>query len=227
MEFGLHKTTLLDYPGRVAAVVFLPGCNLRCPYCHNPELVSGSMEYGSYSREEISAFLIKRAPVLGGVVISGGEPLLHRDLVTELIEEIHSYDLAVKIDTNGLCPDALTGIEADFIAMDIKTAPSRYPELGWGGDDAAERLQASARYIIEKSPSHQFRTTLCPEFVTKRDVDEMAPIIRGCREHRLTPFRPGKTLSPLWENKPSPSADYCQMIEKAFLERSIPSYCDN
>ncbi len=223
MRFGLQKTTLLDFPGRVAAVLFTEGCNLRCPYCHNPDLIGGGND-GLLDRGEISAFLKKRAPVLGGVVITGGEPLLHGDRIGDLIEEIHSLDLKVKIDTNGLFPDLLPALQADFIAMDLKTAPSRYGELGCKAPDYEAKLRRSARWIIESGLEHQFRTTVCEEFVRENDIVEMAGILKGCREHRLTPFRPGITLSPEWEQKAPPSDEYMQRIEELFINKEIPSY---
>ncbi len=224
MRFGLQKTTLLDYPGKVAAILFTAGCNLRCPYCHNPELVDGGGDGGMLSREEVSAFLKKRAPVLGGVVISGGEPLLHAAALTGLIAEIHDLGLMVKIDTNGLFPDALPRLGADFIAMDLKTAPSRYGELGCRTPGYEEKLRRSARWIIESGIDHQFRTTVCGEFVGEGDVPEMADLLAGCGEHRLTPFRPGVTLNGEWEDRISPGRNYMDRIEELFIKNKIPSY---
>ena len=224
MKFGLQKTTLLDYPGKVAAILFTTGCNLRCPYCHNPDLVFPEDEEGLLSREEILSFLRKRSSVLGGVVITGGEPLIYGEKIINLIGEIHDLGLDVKIDTNGLYPDFLPRLNADYIAMDVKTSPSRYGELGCGMPDFEERLRRSARWIIESGIEHQFRTTLCESFVTEKDVQPMAELIRGCREHRLTPFRPGKTLSNEWESRPAPSGEYLKMMEELFIKKEIPSY---
>jgi pyruvate formate lyase activating enzyme len=224
MKFGLLKTTLLDYPGRVASVIFTPLCNLRCPYCHNPELVFNQDDSDLLSREEISAFLNKRASVLGGVVISGGEPLLHGEVLIELIEEIHSHNLKVKIDTNGLFPGWLPKLKADFIAMDLKTSPKRYEELGFKGDNCGELLDQSARYIKESGVAHQFRTTLSEDLVSPEDINLMVPLLSGCSEHRITPFKPGHTLSEQWQKKAPPKESYINLMVNLFKEKGIPSY---
>ncbi|MDC7221919.1 MAG: anaerobic ribonucleoside-triphosphate reductase activating protein [Spirochaetales bacterium] len=224
MKYGLLKTTLLDYPGKVASVLFTGGCNLRCPYCHNPELVHAKEDSNLLSGEEIGAFLKKRASVLGGVVITGGEPLLHGEEIIAMIDKIHSLGLPVKVDTNGLFPELLPKLKADFIAMDLKTSPSRYGELGCRVEDYVGKLTRSARWIIDSGVEHQFRTTLSEELITAEDVDAMVPLLRGCKEHRITPFRPGKTLSPDWETKQPPSGEYVKMIEQLFINNKIPSY---
>ncbi|TVR85141.1 MAG: anaerobic ribonucleoside-triphosphate reductase activating protein, partial [Spirochaetaceae bacterium] len=130
---GLRKTSLIDFPGRLAAVVFTHGCPLRCPFCHNPELVQGPLPESFLPAAEVLAFLRKRANLLSGVVISGGEPLLHADL-PQLITKIGALGLGVKVDTSGALPQSLAEIlrleAVTYVAMDIKTAPGRYPELG-------------------------------------------------------------------------------------------------
>lgn len=224
MKFGLQKTTLLDYPGKVAAILFTTGCNLRCPYCHNGDLVF--CDQGDYliDRQEVSQFLKKRAPVLGGVVISGGEPLLHGDKLKDLITEIHDLGLKVKIDTNGFYPDKLSQLDVDFIAMDLKTSPSRYKEMGYGGNDAAGLLNQTAQYIITSKIDHQFRTTVQQEIVSSRDIDEMVSLLKGCNDHRLTAFRGGNTLDPLWQEKESPTLAYLTEIRDLFIKKGIPSH---
>ena len=122
------KTTLLDFPGEVAAAVFTPGCNLRCPYCHNPELVRPPFPDEMISLEKLGVFLEKRASLLGGVCITGGEPLLH-DNIGDLVSLIRSHGLKVKLDTNGTFPERLARIDADYIAMDLKTDPEKYHRL--------------------------------------------------------------------------------------------------
>jgi pyruvate formate lyase activating enzyme len=224
MKFGLQKTTLLDFPGRVAAVLFTGGCNLRCPYCHNPDLIFDPEGEDLLTEDEIESFLNKRASVLGGVVISGGEPLIHGDKIISLCDKIHSLNLSVKIDTNGLFPDLLPLLKADFIAMDIKTSPSRYGELGCSLPDFEERLTRSAHWIINSGIDHHFRTTLCEDFMGEKDVSAMASLIKGCKEHRITPFRPGMTLSPEWSDKNPPTEEYVKEIERLFINKGIPSH---
>ena len=122
---GLNKTTLLDYPGRVAATIFVGGCNFRCPFCHNGGLVLDPLYQGVYSEEEILSFLKKRKSILRGVCITGGEPTLHADL-PEFIEKIRALGYQVKLDTNGYAPHVLEQLlgkqMVDYVAMDIRTA---------------------------------------------------------------------------------------------------------
>ena len=128
---GLNKTTLLDYPGRVAATVFTGGCNFRCPFCHNGGLVLSPLTQEHYTEEEIFDFLKKRQNILGGVCITGGEPTIQQDL-PDFIRKIKGLGLAVKLDTNGSHPRMLEELIqeklVDYVAMDIKNAPGRYVE---------------------------------------------------------------------------------------------------
>lgn len=127
-RLGLVKTTLLDYPGEVAATIFTPGCNLRCPYCHNPDFVSGDPTGEEITLGEFFRFLEKRKGVLGGICITGGEPLIHKDL-GDLIAAVRERGLKVKLDTNGTFPERLASLDVDYIAMDLKTIPDNYPFL--------------------------------------------------------------------------------------------------
>src|SRR6056297_47161 len=214
-RMALQKTTLLDYPGEVAATLFTPGCNLRCPYCHNPELVTPPFPDDLLSRGEILSFLKKRAGVLGGVCVTGGEPLLHPDL-PELADEIHGLGLKVKIDTNGTMPERIEAIlpKVDYVAMDVKTAPRRYGELGMNAagaeepagrsgettadaaDAAAEPIKRSIRTIIESGIEHEFRTTCLPGLVKEEDIREITEAIQGAAAYYLVQFRPAVTLDP-------------------------------
>ena len=146
---GFIKTTLVNYPGKVAAALFLPGCDLRCPYCHNPELVLNTAD-DLVDIEEILAYLEKRRGLLQGVCISGGEPLVHEDL-GELAKAIKDMGYLLKIDTNGTFPDRILSLEPDFIAMDIKTVPEKYPMLSPVQDPALPDKIKSSIEIIKKS----------------------------------------------------------------------------
>ena len=152
-NLGLVKTSLIDFPGEVAAVVFSFGCNLRCPFCHNPTLVNGSHPEDFISRGEILSFLKKRRNVLGGVCITGGEPLLHSDLVL-LITEIKALGLKVKLDTNGTVPDRLREVKADYVAIDFKTSPEKYGLLI--GTDANGKPAADSQAIAERVRNSSF-----------------------------------------------------------------------
>ena len=200
MKIGLIKTSLIDYPEHVAGVVFYSGCNLRCPYCHNPELVFGEPPRDNLDKKGLEDFLRKRASVLDGMVITGGEPTLQPSL-QDLIDMIKFYDLDVKLDTNGLLPDVLKSLKGlDFVAMDVKTSIKGYGRLipssktVFNEHDYRERLSNSIDYILHSGIRHQFRTTLVENIVKADDMPEICAMIRGCDEYRLTRFRPGTTL---------------------------------
>ena len=162
---GLQKMTLLDFPGKVACTVFLHGCNYRCPFCHNSELLEGRGE-PVVSREEFLSFLKKRIGLLDGVCISGGEPTLTPGL-KELVREIKSMGYAVKLDTNGSRPSVLKELVSegllDYVAMDIKNCPSRYAETcGVSRVDLAA-IEESAAFLMTGAVDFEFRTTVvCP-----------------------------------------------------------------
>ena len=138
MKIVLRKTSFVDYPGRISSVLFFSGCNLRCPWCHNRELITGGAK-DLIEAEEGLAHIKKRRSVLGGVVLSGGEPCLWEDL-PELVTEIKSLSLPVKLDTNGMFPEMLEKLisnektRPDYIALDLKIAPERYVELAGNGE---------------------------------------------------------------------------------------------
>ena len=198
LRFGLQKTSLVDYPGKVAALLFTAGCNLRCPYCHNPELVTGPVPPEFLNPEEIFAFLERRRSVLGGVVITGGEPLLHPELPA-VVAEIQKLGLPVKLDTNGTFPARLAEARPDFVALDIKSAFSRYALLGPSDCNAAEtkeKIYRSIEFLINSGIPHQFRTVMVPGVVDVDDFDEIIPIVRGADSYLVSGFRNGTTLDP-------------------------------
>lgn len=199
---GLQKTTLIDFPGEVAATVFTRGCNMRCPYCHNPELVRpNSPSEGLYPLVEVKAFLEKRKNRLGGVCITGGEPLIHPDLPA-FIDYIHSLGMKVKLDTNGSFPEKLAALKPDYVAMDIKTAPPKYPLIGYTGKaDIVENMISSIRWIIESGTDHEFRTTVVPGIVDVDDIRAICKLIEGAARYNLAGFRPGLTLDPEYSDK--------------------------
>ncbi|MFP4010569.1 MAG: anaerobic ribonucleoside-triphosphate reductase activating protein [Spirochaetaceae bacterium] len=230
-RLGLTKSTLIDYPGEVAATVFTAGCNLACPYCHNPELVSGRPPAGFLSRQEVLAYLGKRRGVLGGVCITGGEPTLHPDL-EELIGGIHALGLKVKLDTNGTRPDRLETLAVDYVAMDLKTTPERYDRVasadaaaGSGAGSApglAERVRRSVAILRERGRrdgvSYEFRTTMVPGIVSEEDLDGLCELMRPGERYVLSPFRPSVTLDPkLGSVAPYPSETLERIAEACRL----------
>ena len=172
---GLQKMTLLDFPGHVACTVFLGGCDFRCPFCHNYELVDGNSS-PLLSSEELFSFLRKRKGLLDGVAITGGEPCLRKDL-PDLIKEIRKEGFLVKLDTNGNHPDVLSRILSeqivDYVAMDIKNSPSKYGEtIGMKGVDL-NPIQESISLLLNSSIEYEFRTTVVNEFHEKNDFVEI------------------------------------------------------
>jgi pyruvate formate lyase activating enzyme len=195
--YGIQRTTLLDYPGEVATTIFTKGCNFRCSYCHNPDLVNDTGKLKPIQWKDIFAFLKKRKNVLGGVCITGGEPLIN-DGLKDIIEDIHSIGLKVKIDTNGSLPERLSILQADYIAMDIKTSLEKYGLVGYVGDiaDLAVKIKGSIDWIITSGVLHEFRTTVVPGIVDKDDITKIAPILKGAQKYVLAQFRPFNTLDP-------------------------------
>jgi len=219
-HFGLQKTSLVDYPGKVASVIFFPGCNLRCPYCHNPDLVYGRTA-GLESRSDVLEYLRLRAPLLGGVVISGGEPLLYSDLPL-FIEKIRQIPgLSVKVDTNGLLPDRLKDLDADYIAMDIKALPGKYDLLG-APAGSEDRINESVELLKGRASYSEFRTTLEEGLIPREDIPALAGLLRGCENYFLTGFRPGTCLDPAYNEKPALPVPILREYRELFLKEGIP-----
>ncbi len=187
---GLQKMTLLDYPGHVACTVFLAGCDLRCPYCHNAELIDGSVP-AVMDSEELLAFLKKRQGLLEGVAITGGEPLLRPDL-PELAAQIRDLGYPVKLDTNGFHPARLRKmVEADlvqYVAMDLKNSPDRYAEtIGMPQVDLGA-LQESIDLLMAGGTDYEFRTTVVAELHDAESFRKIAAWVPGARRFFLQKF---------------------------------------
>lgn len=188
---GLMKTTLLDFPGKVAATVFLPGCNMRCPFCHNASLVNGTCDDISY--EEVMAFLKKRAGILDGVCITGGEPTLYGERLVALIEEIKALGYLVKLDTNGTHPELVRMLIdrqlIDYVAMDIKTRITDvdYANICRRPIDTKKILE-SVSLLMEGRIGYEFRTTLVNEFHTEDEIVDIAKAIAGADVYYLQHF---------------------------------------
>lgn len=200
---GYQPLTLLDYPGKLAATVFTLGCVLRCPFCHNPELIEPSKEYlaqtGGEKTGEFLKFLEKRKGTLDGVCITGGEPTLHGDLL-DFIRKIKVLGFLVKLDTNGAFPDVVRRIAetklVDFWAMDIKHAPEKYPLASGNADIDIARFKESVRIIMESGADYEFRTTVVPGIHREEDFGEIGKWIRGARRFALQEFRDIKLYDP-------------------------------
>lgn len=186
---GLQKVTLLDFPGKVACTVFLTGCNLRCPYCHNPDLVL-TKDNGKYiSEKEFFEFLLSRKGKLDGVCITGGEPTLYPNL-TNLIRRIREMGFLVKLDSNGTVPEILKLLLRekllDYVAIDIKNAPTRYAETC--GADVIEQVKKSAALLKNSNIDYEFRTTVCHPFHSPDGMQEIGRWLHGAKRYFIQPF---------------------------------------
>lgn len=193
---GLNKTTLLDYPGHVAATIFTGGCNFRCPFCHNAGLVLTPSSAEIYSEEDVFSFLKKRKNILQGVCITGGEPTLSADLPA-FIEKIKETGYKVKLDTNGYRPEVLQNLLTegllDYVAMDIKNSPKKYVytagvELDFG------KIRESIELLKTSGIDYEFRTTVVKELHNTDDFLQIAKWIKGCSKYFLQQFVENENL---------------------------------
>lgn len=226
----LIKTTLADFPKTVACSFFLPGCNLRCPYCYNAELANGTIPKEAVSKEELYRHLEKRKNVLEGIAISGGEALLS-PLLPEIIPYAKSLGYKIKLDTNGTLPEKLEKLiknpltKPDFIAMDIKTSPEKYKTLlALPGDktDFPEKIIKSIKLISEyNAGQREFRTVLVPGLTEMNDIEKIAELLPKDAAWRLSNFLPENCLDskynnilPYTENKVEEFIKYAKKIIK-------------
>jgi pyruvate formate lyase activating enzyme len=206
---GFQKTSLLDYPDRISAIVWASGCTFRCPFCYNKNLALGTAEL--FPEDEILSFLSKRKEQLEGVVVSGGEPLLQEDVV-DFIEKIKKQRLLVKVDTNGAFPEKLGELLekqlVDYVAMDVKAPKRKYREL-IGVDVDISKIEASIDLIKNKAPAYEFKTTFVPDLLKKEDIVEIAKWLEGSDIYYLQQFKPiSPLMSSTLENAVPYSRDY-------------------
>jgi len=209
---GLQKNSLIDYPGKISCVLFTSGCNFDCPYCHNPELAKGCAKYSPFSTEKgVYDFLDSRKAFLDGVVISGGEPTLQKDLVS-LCEKVKNMGYPVKLDTNGSRPRVIKQLIdnglVDYIAMDIKTDPFNYSPL-IKKDCKPDNIISSIRIIMESELPYEFRTTCIKPIVNKHVIESISRRIKGAMLYVLQQFQNTDVLHPEFfqENEESYGCD--------------------
>ena len=193
---GLQKMTLLDYPGKVACTVFFGGCDMRCPFCHNAELLDGTAP-PVMDEKELLSFLEKRKGLLDGVAITGGEPMLQKDLPS-LAARIRELGYPVKVDTNGNHPELLREMIdrglAQYVAMDIKNAPERYAEtVGIPGFDLSPVME-SVSLLLGGRTDYEFRTTVVAELHDDGSFEQIGKWIRGVRRYFLQKFTDRDTV---------------------------------
>ncbi len=188
---GLAKLTLLDFPGKTACTVFTGGCNFRCPFCHNAPLVIGEDVHGRLSEEDVLSHLRKRQGILDGVCITGGEPLLQRD-IADFIARIRELGYAVKLDTNGSFPDKLVSLVegglVDYVAMDIKNSREKYPQTVGLADFDVTPVCESVELLKKGSVSYEFRTTVVREFHKTEDFVAIGDWLAGAKKYFLQAF---------------------------------------
>lgn len=190
---GLQKLTLLDYPGQVACTVFTSGCNFRCPFCHNAPLVlPGITMLPQIDEEQVLAFLKKRQGILDGVAVTGGEPLLHRDLGA-FLEKVRALGYKIKLDTNGSFPDALIELVraglVDRVAMDIKNAPALYRDTAGAAELDMEAIGRSKDFLLSGAVDYEFRTTVVKGLHSEESLIDAAKWISGAKEYYLQQFK--------------------------------------
>ena len=222
---GLQKMTLLDYPGRVACTVFLGGCDLRCPFCHNYDLATGAAP-AVMDDSQLLSFLEKRRGLLDGVAVTGGEPCMRPDL-PELLRRIRALGYAVKLDTNGTHPDrlrALIGEElVDYVAMDIKNSPAKYAlTAGLKALDLGP-IRESAAELMRGSVDYEFRTTVVNELHAAGDFEAIGSWIDGARRYALQCFTDRDSVP--YGNLTAPSRDamrrYLEIVKPHVREAFI------
>lgn len=188
---GFQKLTLLDFPGHVAATVFTGGCNLRCPFCHNALLVTELDDAEQYSQEEILSYFKKRAGVLDGVCITGGEPLIQPN-IGKFIKKIKDIGLSVKLDTNGTFPEKLEKLISskliDYVAMDIKNSKDAYAKSVGANSFDITPIEQSVKLLLQGDVDYEFRTTVVRELHTEKNIEEIAKWICGAKRYFLQNF---------------------------------------
>ncbi len=200
---GLNKISLIDYPGKISAIVFTNGCNFRCSFCHNPKLIAkiadNNSKFKNYFEKNLEQFwnYINQKPrLIEAVVITGGEPTLQTGLI-DFIKEIKKQDLLVKLDTNGSNPKTLEYLLQNnlinYVAMDIKQTLTKYP-LAMGKNIDTDLIQQSINLLLQNLVDYEFRTTIVPNIHIESDFLEIGELIKGCKKYYLQKFNPTVTL---------------------------------
>lgn len=213
---GFQKFSLIDYPGKICAIIFTRGCNFRCRYCHNPELVIPEKYAPEIPLSEIYNFLENRRGKLDAVCITGGEPTLQPDLI-KTMKKIKDMGFLVKLDTNGSYPEVLEEVInnrlADYLAMDVKAPLKDYAKIV-NRYIPVEKLKKSIELIMNSGIKYEFRTTVVKPLVTENDLKEIAQEIRGAENYYLQNFIPTKPLDPSLTKKDSFSYEELEMLAK-------------
>lgn len=218
--YGLQKLTLLDYPGKTACTLFTSGCNFRCPFCHNSSLVFNRVE--PLGSDEIFSFLKKRAGILDGVCITGGEPLLNAD-IADFIKEIKALGYKVKLDTNGSFPDRLSSLIneglIDYVAMDIKSSKEGYQKAVGIENYNTQNVERSIELLLSDKVPYEFRTTAVKGIHTEEDFEKIAKWISGAKQYYIQNYRESDDIL-CSDNLSSFDEDELKMFKKR-LENAV------
>ncbi|THB67237.1 MAG: anaerobic ribonucleoside-triphosphate reductase activating protein [Spirochaetaceae bacterium] len=233
---GLQPVTTLDFPGRLAATIFTAGCPLRCPYCHNPELVEDKVPPHFIPVTELFEYLEKRKTMLSGVAITGGEPLLHTDL-PDLLNQIAELGFEIKLDTSGVLPKALKKVLSlpaiSYVAMDVKTLPKFYSRVMPGQDLQVSGLPKGGELMLESmgilrdwaaaqaGRQLEFRTTCAPKVVEQDDLFAMIELFQPDDVWTLVQFRPGGCLDPAMDKLVAYDRPFFEKLKKCAEDRGI------
>ncbi len=221
---GIQKCSLIDYPGKISAILFTIGCNFHCPYCHNPELVQETAD--EIGVGEIFSFLERRKNILDAVTITGGEPTIHEDLIP-FVRKVRGLGYLVKLDTNGTNPEVVTKMLkeklVDYIAMDIKSPLHMYSKTVGRPVDGAKIRESIA--LIKNSPiPYEFRTTIVKSLLSPSDIREIGVEISGAQTYYLQKFVPTKTLNPAFLRKTTYSD--AELIEMRTMMSAYVKNCE-
>lgn len=202
---GLQRVSIIDFPRRICAVVFTGGCNFRCPYCHNPELVVGWEKLPEIVENEVFTFLEKRRGLLDGLCITGGEPTMY-EMIPDFIKKVKLMGFSVKLDTNGTNPGMIEELIddslLDYIAMDVKTIPQKY-NIASGVRANLEDIERTVRLIMHSKIEYEFRTTVFPDFLAKEDGKILGEWLKGAKRFTLQRPRKLKMLLDVFKNRPT------------------------
>lgn len=222
---GLQKLTLADFPGHLSAVLFTRGCNFRCPYCHNPELVDPRLYAKPMSEEAVFSFLGSRVARLDGVVVTGGEPTIHHDLPA-LLRRIKELRLAIKLDTNGSSPEMIKALMEeellDYIAIDIKSSAGFYARAA-GTEVNTKAVRRSVELVTSSRIPHELRMTFVEPLVPLEEISGVAELARGCGLFLVQPFQPSKAIDPSFLRLPRPSMERLEQVRTLLSELGLPA----
>ncbi len=221
---GLQKLTLVDYPNKIAATVFLTGCNFKCGFCHNFDIVDPDLASGRVpiTEKEFFDFLKSKQGLIDGICVTGGEPTINADLIN-FIKRIKELNFSIKLDTNGSNPSMLKELIdqklLDFVAMDIKTSPEKYTKAV-GTEINIDNIKKSVEIIRKSKIDYEFRTTVVPGIVDREDVEKLGKWLKGAKKFSLQQFRNQKVLNKEFE-KIVPYWDDTLKEFKKILEKYI------